>query len=116
MVRKSDIVRNLVEEGDYKKALQIAKDFRLGITPEQSNSMKKAYECMVHSRFYLSIGEDVPKRIDEGVNILIDLYGRQKERPLLQTMTAPEAAGATHHFDKVSLAYRLAPVNSKGNE
>ena len=75
MVRKSDIVRDLVKEGEYKKALRIAKDFRLGITPAQSNSMKKAYECMVHSRFYLSIGEDVPKRIEEGVETLIGLYG-----------------------------------------
>ncbi|MDT3700855.1 MAG: hypothetical protein RO469_15710 [Thermincola sp.] len=116
MIRKSDIVRDLVKEREYKKALRIAKDFRLGITPAQSNSMKKAYECMVHSRFYLSIGEDVPKRIEDGVETLIDLYGRQKERPLLQTMTAPGAAEATHLFDKVSLAYRLTPVNSEGNE
>lgn len=75
MVKKTDIVRELVKAGEYKKALKIAKDFRLGITPAQSNGMKKAYECMVHSRFYLSIGEDVPKRIEEGVNILVGLYG-----------------------------------------
>lgn len=45
MIRKSDIVRSLVAEHQYKKALRIAKDFRLGITPEQSLRMKKAYEC-----------------------------------------------------------------------
>ena len=41
MIRKSDIVRSLVAEHQYKKALRIAKDFRLGITPEQSLRMKK---------------------------------------------------------------------------
>lgn len=48
MIRKSDMVRSLVAEHQYKKALRIAKDFRLGITAEQSLRMKKAYECMVH--------------------------------------------------------------------
>ena len=52
MVRKSDTVRSLVAQKQYKQALRIAKDFRLGITAEQSLRMKKAYECMVHERFY----------------------------------------------------------------
>ena len=54
MIRKSDIVRSLVAERQYKKALKIAKDFRLGITPEQSLKMKKAYECMVHGKVELN--------------------------------------------------------------
>ena len=32
MIKKSDMVRNLVATGQYKNALRIAKDFRLGIT------------------------------------------------------------------------------------
>ena len=48
MERKSDKVRRLVADGDFKGALRIAKDFRLGITKEQSSTMTRAYECMVH--------------------------------------------------------------------
>lgn len=79
MVRKSDTVRSLVAEKQYKKALQIAKDFRLGITPEQSSKMKKAYECMVHERFYLSLGENIQARIDEGIEVIVGIYGREKD-------------------------------------
>lgn len=79
MIRKSDMVRSLVAEHQYKKALKIAKDFRLGITPEQSLKMKKAYECMVHERFYLSLGEDTKARIAEGIEIIVSIYGRENE-------------------------------------
>lgn len=56
MERKSDIVRRLVSEGEYKKALRIAKDFRLGISKEDSDCMKRGYECLVFPSFYQSIG------------------------------------------------------------
>ena len=79
MIRKSDIVRGLVANRQYKKALQIAKDFRLGITPEQSLQMKKAYECMVHERFYLSLGEDTKSRIAEGISTIVSIYGREND-------------------------------------
>ena len=42
MVKKSDLVRSLVEKREYRKALNIAKDFKLGITPEQSSMMRRA--------------------------------------------------------------------------
>jgi len=77
MTRKSDMVRRLVAEKQYKQALRIAKDFRLGITPEQSTKMKKAYECMVHERFYLSLGENIQVRIDEGIETIVGIYGRE---------------------------------------
>ena len=76
MVKKSDLVRSLVEQREYRKALNIAKDFKLGITPEQSSMMRRAYECMVHERFYLSIGTDIQKAVREGIEVLEGLYGR----------------------------------------
>ena len=80
MIRKSDMVRSLVAEHQYKKALRIAKDFRLGITAEQSLRMKKAYECMVHERFYISLGEDTKARIAEGIETLVGIYGRENDK------------------------------------
>lgn len=74
-VKKTDIVRQLVSTGDMKKALSIAKDFRMGITKAQRSAMTKAYECMVHPVFYISIGTDIPSAIQEGVLALTELYG-----------------------------------------
>ncbi len=76
MERKSDKVRRLVSDGDYKAALRIAKEFRLGITKEQSSAMTLAYECMVHGRFYTQLGYDLKQKIEEGVKILVGIYGR----------------------------------------
>ena len=63
MERKSDKVRRLVADGDFKGALRIAKDFRLGITKEQSSTMTRAYECMVHGRFYKQLGYDLDELV-----------------------------------------------------
>ena len=76
MEKKSDIVRDLVGRQEYRKALAIAKDCRLGITPEQSDKMTRAYECMVHERFYLSINTDTQAAVREGIEVLRNLYGR----------------------------------------
>ena len=70
MERKSDKVRRLVADGDFKGALRIAKDFRLGITKEQSSTMTRAYECMVPGRFYQQLGYDLDEKIAEGMKIL----------------------------------------------
>lgn len=84
MERKSDAVRRLVSCGSYKEALRIAKDFRLGITREQSSAMTLAYECMVHGRFYKQLGYNLDKKIAEGVRTLLGLYGRSEDNDLHQ--------------------------------
>ena len=76
MVRKSDQVRELVRQKNFKKALSIVKGFRLGITREQNDKMVRAYECMVNERFYRTIGTNIREAISDGVEVLIALYGR----------------------------------------
>lgn len=73
-VKKTDIVREAVAAGDMKKALSIAKDFRLGISKEQRSLMARAYECMVHPAFYTSIGIDLYQAIQEGISVVTALY------------------------------------------
>lgn len=74
--KKSDAVRRLVAAGDYKAALRIAKDFRLGITKEQRSDMIRGFECMTDSkRFYQSIGCDPAKIAQKGIETVISLYG-----------------------------------------
>ena len=72
--KKSDTVRRLVAAGEYKAALRIAKDFRLGISKEQRSLMARAYECMVHPAFYTSIGIDLSQAIQEGISVVTALY------------------------------------------
>ena len=75
MITKSDIVRGLIADGNYKKALGIVRGFRLGIKKDDLIKMALAYECMVHSGFYKQIGTDTETAVNEGIQILIDLYG-----------------------------------------
>ncbi len=80
MVKKSDIVRAAVASGNLKEAVRIAKDFRIGISPEQRSTMARAYECIVHERFYKSLGEDTDARIAEGVSLVTKLYGPKSQK------------------------------------
>ena len=73
---KSDTVRRLVANGDYKKALGVARRFRLGINKEDSNKMALAYECMVRPVFYQQLGTDTATAITDGIQILVNLYGQ----------------------------------------
>lgn len=75
MMNKSDVVRSLVAAGDFKKALSIASNFKLGITKAESSAMKRAYECIVHPDFYRSIGIDIDETVESGIAIVKSLYG-----------------------------------------
>lgn len=91
MERKSDQVRRLVQSGDFKSALRIAKDFRLGISKAQSDAMRRAYECIVHGRFYQSLGYDLDEKVGEGLKVLTGLYGRSCKSDLHQQIRKPRA-------------------------
>lgn len=75
MVKKTDIVREALLNGDFKKALRIAKGFRINVTQTERDKMSKAYECMVHPDFYQQIGTDIARAIAEGKNVVRHLYG-----------------------------------------
>lgn len=84
MEKKSDKVRRMVSGGDFKAALRIAKDFRFGITEDQSSAMKRAYECMTHGEFYKQLGYELEIEIAKGLDVLNGLYGRSEEHDLYQ--------------------------------
>jgi hypothetical protein len=67
-INKTDTLRILVAEGNYKKALHIVKEFR-GIATEDINKLKLAYECLVHN---------TEAAITEGIEILKHLYGQNE--------------------------------------
>lgn len=75
MKRKSDAVRELVAEGNYKKALSIAKGFKIGFTKEEQSTMTRAHECMVHPGFYRQLGIDEEQAIADGIELIKKVYG-----------------------------------------
>lgn len=75
MERKSDAVRRLVAAGEYKAALKIAKDFHFGITREESDVMKRGYECMVWPTFYSQIGKNPAETARKAIETVQRLYG-----------------------------------------
>ena len=56
----------LFQSGETKKALAIAKTWRLGLTKPERDALVLAYECMVHPDFYQKLGTDTEKSIEEG--------------------------------------------------
>ena len=75
LVKQTDIVREAVKAGEWKKAHRIARDFRINVTKEQRDAMSRAYECMVHPDFYRQIGTDIPGAIAKGKEVVSCLYG-----------------------------------------
>lgn len=75
MTKKSDEVRRLVAAGEYKAALRIAKDFRIGISKSDSDDMKMAYDCLTHPSFYKSIGVDLNNAQRKGIEVVQRIYG-----------------------------------------
>ncbi len=73
--KKSDMVRRLVREREYRSALRIAKEFRLGISKEDRDAMRLAYECMVNPGFYRQLARNPAAEVERGVRVLIQLYG-----------------------------------------
>jgi hypothetical protein len=73
--KKSDIVRNHIANGDYTKALKIAKDFRLGISKTDSDAMKLGWECMHSPEMYKQMRYDTEAAKDTAITILCKLYG-----------------------------------------
>ena len=71
MITKTDQVKQLVREKKYKKALRIAKGFRIGVTAAERDMMSRAYECLLYPDFYKSIGKEVNDEIEKGINVLI---------------------------------------------
>ena len=76
--KKSDVVRRLVRERDYRSALRIVKDFRLGISRDDLDAMRLAYECMVRPVFYSQLGRDPAAEVKRGIGVLVRLYGSER--------------------------------------
>ena len=71
-------MRRLVREHEYRSALRIVKDFRLGISRDDLDAMRLAYECMVRPVFYSQLGRDPAAEVKRGIGVLVRLYGSER--------------------------------------
>ena len=74
-MKKTDMVREAIAAGEMKKALRIAKGFRINVSADQRDAMARAYECILYPDFYRQIGTNVQEAIDKGVRVVTALYG-----------------------------------------
>ena len=75
-MKKIDLLRQYYKDGNHHKALEIASRFWTGLTKEELNIFRKAYECgsPMTQGFYKSIGTNMKKSVKEGVKLLKKKY------------------------------------------
>ena len=73
--KKSDTVKRLLVDGNHRKALGIARNFRFGVSKDESHQMKLAYECIAYRGFYEQLGKNPDEEIKKGIDVLLKLFG-----------------------------------------
>lgn len=73
MKTKNQEVRELVSRGEYKKALQICKDWNY-TSPSYGPILRRGYECLMYPRFYKQLGLDPTYEYQKAVDILLKVY------------------------------------------
>lgn len=59
MLKKTEQVKQLINAGDLKGALAIAKTFKLGLSKDEVATINRGYECLVRPAFYKQMGKNI---------------------------------------------------------
>lgn len=70
MQSKTNQVKMALEINDFKKALQIAKGFRIGFTENDRSTLRRGYECIVRPDFYQQLGKVPEDEIQKAIKLL----------------------------------------------
>lgn len=74
METKNAKVRRLVREGEYKKALQICKEWDYE-NPEHREILRSGYDSLLYPSFYKQIGQNPEAQYNKAVEVLKLVYG-----------------------------------------
>lgn len=74
-------------QGKVKSALNMAKNFKLGVTDEERTKMALGYECFVHEQTYVQMGYDVEEARMEAISVLERVLGVEKESEVADSDT-----------------------------
>ena len=75
MISKTEKVKQLVKNGEYQKALSLARTFRFWSNDQDKKTIQLAAEVRKNSSFYTQIGKDVEAEYQKGVETITRLYG-----------------------------------------
>lgn len=62
-------------QGKFQTALNIAKNFKIGVTDEQRAQMALGYECIAHQDTYAQMGYDCPAEALKAIEVLKAVLG-----------------------------------------
>jgi len=74
---KTQQMLQLLQAGEVKKALAIAKTFRMGFTREEQKVIQRGYECLVHPEFYIKLGRDCQECTAQALTLLQTKYHKE---------------------------------------
>lgn len=75
MESKTDTVKRLVANGEFQKALSLAKTFKRWKTIADKKAIQLASEIKANAGFYRQIGKDIDAEFNKGVDVLVREYG-----------------------------------------
>lgn len=70
---KTNQVKRLVAEGEYKKALQICKDWNYE-NKRHGAILQLGYACLMYPRFYDQLGYNPVAEYQRAITVLHDVY------------------------------------------
>lgn len=70
---KNQEVRELVAQGEYKKALQICKEWKYA-NPSHSEILRRGYDCLMYPGFYKQLGKNPEEEYMKAVEVLKEVY------------------------------------------
>lgn len=70
MPTKVEMVKQYINNDEIRKALALAKTFKIGLTREERGILARGYECMTHRQFYVQLGMDPEKEIEKAIKVL----------------------------------------------
>lgn len=76
LISKTDQVKNLMAQGEFKKALAIASKFRM-LDKATKTTLQRAWSAVQSPQFYLDIGQDPVKLTQAGLAAIRTLYNLQ---------------------------------------
>lgn len=73
METKTNQVKRLVAAGEYKKALQICKDWNYE-NPMHGSTLRLGYACLMYPRFYEQLGYNPVEQYQKAITVLHNVY------------------------------------------
>jgi len=74
LIPKKDQVVNHLQNGDYYKALSIAKSFKRDLPKEKQSIVTRAYEMQKNESFYSQLGFNKDEQFNMAIDILKETY------------------------------------------